>query len=168
MPWILYRGGGFPRGSIRFRVGPGSGWTRRGFRFVTVPSDSYHRHNRLDRGDRSEEKRNLASRPALETKIWQSLVSGLPWAAGALLLLNLRQEDGRNELSIPPILVRRRGPDSLLDWNCRGRRLGLARLRFFLDVWTSGSSPFSLRLTLMRSSPVCPIRFLPYSWPCLH
>jgi hypothetical protein len=84
------------------------------------------------------------------------------------IVLNSWQEDGRNELPVPPILVRRRDPNGVLDWNCRGWRLGLARRRLFLDVWTGGSRPFSFRRTLMRSSPVRPIRFSLCSWPCLR
>ena len=72
---VLYRGGSFPRGSVYFRVGLGTAWADRGFRFVPIPPDPHRCCHRLGHRYCSEEKRNLASRSALEAQVWQGLVS---------------------------------------------------------------------------------------------
>ena len=72
---VLYRGGSFPRGSIYFCMGLGTAWADWSFRFVLIPHDPHRRCHRLGRRYCSEEKRNLASWPALEAQIWQGLVS---------------------------------------------------------------------------------------------
>lgn len=58
------------------------------------------------------------------------------------------QEDNRNKLPVPQILVRRRNPHNLLGRDCRGRHLALARHCFLPDIRSSKPCSYPILVSL--------------------